>query len=176
MHSLARDLHFACRQLRRHPGFALACILTLTVGTGAATALFSIVDGVLLRPLPYPEPDRLAAVSAVGTSSPGSNEFTPHDTSYLNYRDWERLNHTFSSMAAYSTVPRLFAHADGSAGRVLNEDSVSANLFATLGIAPLLGRAFNAEDERPGARTAILSYELWASDFASSPTASTSFT
>lgn len=80
MLSLARDLHFAFRQLRRHPAFALACILTLAVGTGAATALFSIVDGVLLRPLPYAEPNRLVAVSAVGASSAGSNDLTPHDT------------------------------------------------------------------------------------------------
>ena len=81
------------------------------------------------------------------------------------------MNHTFSSIAAYSTVPRLIAHADGSAGRVLNQTTASANLFATLGVAPMLGRTFNSEDERPGARSALLSHELWVSDFASSPAA-----
>jgi predicted permease len=171
--SLSQDLNFALRHLRRSPGFTFIAVLTLALGIGATTAIFSLVDGILLRPLTFPESKRLVAIDTmqfppgVAATNPGAARYT--GTSYPDYFDWQRQNRTFESLASYDAVSRLFSKMDGAGARVMRGARVSANLFSTLGIAPAMGRAFLSEEEQPGHRVVVLSHELWVSDFASSP-------
>ena len=170
--TVSQDLTFALRQFRRSPGFAIAAIVTLALGIGATTAIFTLVDGILLRPLPFPDHDRLVAINTlefpagVPTANPAAGE--PIGTSYPNYFDWQRQNHTFESIAAYQENARLFAKANNESAQVISCGRVSANLFSTLGVAPSLGRTFRSEEEQPGHRVVILSHELWVSAFAAS--------
>jgi len=170
--TVSQDVTFALRQLRRSPAFAIAAIVTLALGIGATTAIFTLVDGILLRPLPFPDRDRLVAINTlefppgVLTTSAAAGE--PIGTSYPNYFDWQRQNHTFESIAAYHENARLFAKANNEGAQVIPCGRVSANLFLTLGVAPALGRTFTSEEEQPGRRVVILSHELWVSAFAAS--------
>jgi putative ABC transport system permease protein len=170
--TVSQDVTFALRQFRRSPGFAIAAIVTLALGIGATTAIFTLVDGILLRPLPFPDRDRLVAINTlefppgVLTTNPAAGE--PIGTSYPNYFDWQRENHTFESIAAYHENTRLFAKANNEGAQVIPCGRVSANLFLTLGVAPALGRTFTSEEEQPGRRVVILSHELWVSAFAAS--------
>jgi predicted permease len=171
--TVLQDLTFAVRHFRRSPGFALTVVVTLALGIGATTAIFSLVDGILLRPLPFPDANRLVAIDTL--------EFPPGiaptnlavadylGASYPDFFDWRRQNRTFDSLASCDPVSRLFSRLDGEGARVMNGARVSANLFSTLGVAPVLGRAFTEEEEQPGHRVVILSHELWVSDFASAP-------
>jgi predicted permease len=170
--TVSQDVTFALRQFRRSPGFAIAAIVTLALGIGSATAIFTLVDGILVRPLPFPDRDRLVAINTlefppgVLTTNPAAGE--PIGTSYPNYFDWQRQNHTFESIAAYQENVRLFAKANNDGAQVIPCGRVSANLFLTLGVAPALGRTFTTEEEQPGRRVVILSHELWVSAFAAS--------
>lgn len=170
--TVSQDVTFALRQFRRSPGFAIAAIVTLALGIGTTTAIFTLVDGILLRPLPFPDRDRLVAINTlefppgVLTTNPAAGE--PIGTSYPNYFDWQRENHTFESIAAYHENTRLFAKANNEGAQVIPCGRVSANLFLTLGVAPALGRTFTSEEEQPGRRVVILSHELWVSAFAAS--------
>lgn len=170
--TVSQDVTFALRQFRRSPGFAIAAIVTLALGIGATTAIFTLVDGILLRPLPFPDRDRLVAVNTLEfppgalTTNPAAGE--PIETSYPNYFDWQRQNHTFESIAAYQETARLFAKANNEGAQVIPCGRVSANLFSTLGVVPALGRTFTSEEEQPGRRAVILSHELWVSAFAAS--------
>jgi putative ABC transport system permease protein len=170
---LMQDIRFAVRQFRRNPAFTVAVILTLALGIGATTAIFSLVDGILLRPLPFPGADRLVAISTLefppGISPTNTAAAGYVASSYPNLFDWRRQNHTFESLASYDYVFRLFSKANGENAQVIAGGRVSANLFPTLGVAPALGRNFTAEEEQPGHRVVILSHELWVSDFGSSP-------
>lgn len=167
------DARFAVRQLRRSPGFAVSATVTLALGIGATTAIFSLVDGILLRPLPLPNADRLVAVETLefppGIAPTNVAAADYLGTSYPDFFDWQRHNHTFESLASYNHITRLFSRNDGYGARVLVGGRVSANFFPTIGVAPALGRNFTAEEELPGHRVAILSHQLWASDFSSSP-------
>ncbi|HTS09017.1 MAG TPA: ABC transporter permease, partial [Candidatus Eisenbacteria bacterium] len=171
--SFVSDASFALRQLRRSPGFAVSAIITLALGIGATTAIFSLVDGILLRPLPFPNADRLVAVDTLefppGAAPTNTAAADYLGTSYPDFFDWQRQNHTFESLADYEDITRLFSRSDGVGARVLVGGRVSANFFPTIGVAPALGRNFTAEEEQPGHRVAILSHELWVSDFSSSP-------
>ena len=167
-----QDIIFAGRQFRRSPGFTITVVLTLALGIGSTTAIFSLVYGILLRPLPFPDSEQLVAVSTLEfppgvapTNPAGANQM---GSSYPNFFDWRQRNHTFESVASYDQVVRLFSKMNGEGARVIPGARVSANLFSTLGVAPALGRTFTEEEERPGHRVVILSHELWASDFASS--------
>ena len=170
--TVSQDVIFALRQFRRSPGFAIAAIVTLALGIGATTAIFTLVYGILLRPLPFPNRDRLIAINTlefppgVPITNPAAGD--PIETSYPNYFDWQRQNHTFESMAAYQETGRLFAKANNEGAQVIPCGRVSANLFSTLGVAPALGRTFTSEEEQPGHRVVILSHELWVSAFAAS--------
>ena len=171
--AIRQDLTFSLRQIVRSPGFALAAIVTLAIGIGTTTAIFSLVDGIMLRPLPFPQPDRLVAIQTLefppGISPTNVAAAYALGSSYPNFFDWQRLNHTLESLASYHPTPRLFSKKDGSAARVMTGARVSANLFPTLGVSPILGRHFTAEEEQSGHRVVILSHELWVSDFNSSP-------
>lgn len=163
------------RQLRRNPGFVIATVITLAVGVGTTTAIFSVVDGILLRRLSFPGADQLVAIDTLdfpeGASAMNAAAADHIRSSYPDYLDWRDQNHTFQSLASCSRFPRLFSHRNGEDARVISAARVSADLFFTLGVAPLLGRWFTSEEDKPGHRAVILSYELWVSDFASSPNA-----
>jgi putative ABC transport system permease protein len=158
--ALRKDVRFGVRTLRRRPGFTAVAVVTLGVGMGATTAIFSLVDSVLLKPLPFHEPDRLALVWEV---RPRFNQ--PRiEASPLNYLDWEQQARAFKSMAAYVTT---FVNLTGSGTpERLEAMQVTPNLLPTLGIEPLFGRGFVAPEGSPGqTRVAILSYGLWQRRF-----------
>jgi putative ABC transport system permease protein len=173
--SLPQDLRFAVRTFRRSPGFTVTAVLTLALGIGATTAIFSLVDGILLRPLAFPNSERLVAIHTLefppGVAATNPAAANSLGASYPDFLEWRQRNRTFDSLASCDEGPRLFSKPNGEGSRVLSSARVSANLFSTLGVAPALGRTFNAEEELAGHRVVILSHELWASDFASSPNA-----
>jgi putative ABC transport system permease protein len=173
--TVLQDVTFAVRQFRRSPGFAVTAVLTLALGVGATTAIFSLIDGILLRPLPFPHADRLVAIDTLefppGVAPTNVAAANGLGSSYPNFFDWQRQSHTFESLASYDDIYRLFSKANGEGARVLEGGRVSASLFSLLGVAPALGRTFTAAEQQPGHRVAILSHELWVSDFASSPSA-----
>jgi putative ABC transport system permease protein len=153
-----RDLRYAVRRLRQSPGFTLATALTLALGIGANTAMFSVVDAILLRSLPYKDPERLVVL----WQRPDKDQHSR--TSEANYLDWRRQNRVFSELAAFATSGYNLSGA-GQAERV---DGVSTtwDLFSMLGATPAAGRGFLPEDDRAGApRTAVLSYGFWQRKF-----------
>jgi predicted permease len=162
LEQFARDVRFGVRALRKSPGFAIVAVLTLALGIGANTAIFSVVENAVLAPLPYPQPDRLVRVSE---SRPNLKQM---DISHPDFQDWQRNARSFEQMAALTwreydlTSPGVAEHLDGM--------EVSSGFFATLGVKPVLGRDFSpAEDQPHGAPTAIISDRLWQDRFASSP-------
>lgn len=162
METLWNDLSYGIRMLLKSPGFTFVAVLTLALGIGANTALFSVVNAVLLTPLPYPEPDRLLKIYQK------TAQFDRASVSYPNFLDWQKDNRTFQRMAAQRTDDFNLTGA-GEAER-LRGDMVSARFFPMLGIRPLLGRAFSPEEDRPGAPpVALISDALWKRKFGSSP-------
>jgi predicted permease len=162
MSAFLQDVRFTVRMLLKSPGFAAIAILTLALGVGADTALFSVVNGVLLNPLPYPHSDRLAAVYEKNAGLDRA------PISYLNFLDWQRQTKTFASLAIYRGEDSTLT-GRGEAER-LRGYMISADFFTTLGIHPMLGRTFSAADDRIGAApVAILSGGLWKRRFGSSP-------
>ncbi|MGH9852280.1 MAG: ABC transporter permease, partial [Blastocatellia bacterium] len=153
---LWQDLRFGARMLLKQPGFTLIAVLTLALGIGANTALFSIVNAVLLRPFPYQAPERLVIVYEF------RNGFSP---SYPNFVDWRAQNTACDSMSAVRGNESFNFTGAGEPER-LQGRLVSAEFFSTLGIKPLVGRDFLAEEDRPGATPAvILSYGFWQRRF-----------
>lgn len=156
---LTRDLRFVVRSLRKTPAFTTVAILTLGVGIGANTAMFSGIHALLLGPMPYAHPERLVAVwenaSTIGF---------PHNTpAPANYVDWKRMNHVFSDMAA---LRFRIANLTGQ-GRpeVVLGRGVTSNFFAVLGSRPILGRTFTEQEDRTGAKVAVIGYGLWQRRF-----------
>jgi putative ABC transport system permease protein len=169
MQDLISHLRFALRQLRRNPGFSITAVLTLAIGIGATTAIFSIFYAVLLRPLPFPDPDNLAAVHVL-TFPAGSSANaigTPESVSYPDFFDWRAQNHSFESLASYHDL-NASANPNGTA-RMIAGVAVSSDFFHVLGMAPAMGRAFSREEEKPGNRSVVISHEFWVSDFNASP-------
>ena len=162
MYTLLKDLRFTLRQLRKNLGFTLTATLTLALGIGATTSIFSLVNAVLLRPLPYPEQSRLMAVQQErhtgGAVIMGS-------VSYPDFFDWRTQNHSFSSVSSYHDA--RFTLLNGGNAQSLDGEIVSADFFRTLGIHPVLGRDFVAADESSGQHVVMLSHELWQSRFGS---------
>ena len=164
LEDVLRDIRHAARGLARTPGFAIAVVLTLALGIGGDTAIFSVVDQVLLRPLPYPNGDDLVTIYEAGRVLPGHFSVSP-----ANWLDWQRQSRTFSGFAAWRTAAFTLTGV-GEPVR-LNGQLVSAEFFPLLGVSPLLGRTISAQDDRPKAPSvAILSYELWQRRFAGDPT------
>ncbi|MEP7132815.1 MAG: ABC transporter permease, partial [Acidobacteriota bacterium] len=161
---LRQDTVYACRTMRRSPGFAVTALLVTALGIGAATSTFSILDRVLLRPLPFPEPDRLVALWQ-DEASKGSYGL---EASPANYRDWKRLSRTLEGMAGYHTFS-FNVLGEGAPERV-NGSVVTSGFFPTLRAKPAIGRTFSAEDDRPGAPgTVVLSHRLWTTIFRADP-------
>jgi putative ABC transport system permease protein len=159
---LAQDLRYGLRMLARAPGFALAALLTLALGIGANAAIFTIVDGALLRPLPYPSPDRLVTLGDRAPDGSSSN------VGYTTVLDWRARSRSFESLAMMrSWVPTLVT--SGQAERV-SAVRVSANYFDMLGVGPALGRTFTDDEDRPEQwRVVILSDALWRRRFGADP-------
>ena len=154
-----QDLRYAVRMLRKSPGFALAAVLTLALGIGANTAIFSVLNAVILRPLEYPHPRQLMKIVSV---FPGTGDFWISAPEYLEYRRWTRA---FSSVGAYTTTEANLAAQDRP--KRIRVMMASSDLLKTLGVNAQLGRGwFDPSEERPGpARVSILSHDLWQSAF-----------
>lgn len=164
MGSLARDVRFALRALRKSPGFTAVALLTLALGIGANTAIFSVVDAVLLSPLPYPQPERLVAVlqtlPAKGVWNAG--------LSYLNFSDFAREAHAFEGLAAVRLHDYTLT-GQGEPALVVG-GSVTATLFPVLGARAMLGRGLTPSDDAPEApAVAVLSERLWRERFGADP-------
>ena len=160
--AMLQDVRFALRMLRKAPAFSATVIVTLALGIGANTALFSVVNSVLLNPLPYPRSNQLVALYA---SKPGLGQ---GPISYLNFLDWQRAAQSFSSMAIYRHEDYNLM-GSGQAERV-NGLMVSSAFFATLGVRPYLGRDFVAEEDHVGAAPVVmLSDAFWHRHFGGSP-------
>ena len=160
MTGLAQDIRYALRQLHKSPGFATVTVVTLALGIGANTAIFSVVNAVLLNPLPFRDANRIVSMFEE------TQNFSKGSISYPNFLDWQRDNRSFEAMAAYRGT-------DGSITGVgqpenVRAQRVSANFFPILGVNPILGRNFTSEEDRRGASpTALISEGLWKRKFAS---------
>jgi len=152
----ADDLKYALRALRKNPGFTSVAVLTMTLGIGAGTAVFSVVNGVLLRPLPFPQPDRLTMVWE--TREQRGEDRTM--VSYQNFRDWKEQSRSFERMAAF--VGAGVRMNVGDEPVMIPGASVSRDFFPALGVQPMLGRTFVPEEERKSAApVTVLSYSFW---------------
>ena len=162
---LAQDLHFGVRMLRKSPSFTAVAVLTLALGIGANTAIFSVVDAVLLRPLPYKDPARLLWPTLQFPKTDLEASFVPHPI----YFAWRDQNEVFSGIAA-TNLGREFTLTGVGIPERIRGMGVSANFFSVLGVELLRGRNFATEEDHPGGpRAAILSFGLWQSRYAGDP-------
>ncbi|HTF61155.1 MAG TPA: ABC transporter permease [Edaphobacter sp.] len=164
--SILADLRYATRQLRRNPGFATVAILTLALGIGATTAIYSLVQAVLLRSLPYGHADRLVYLyTPIASFHLPVEMFTLSNADFFDIR---RLNHSFTSMTLFGQKTENLATSD-SVQRV-ESATVDASFFSTLEVAATIGRVITAEDNQPGHQhVAVISHALWQSLFAERP-------
>jgi hypothetical protein len=170
-----RDFAFALRQLRTNFRFSLIIVLTLGLGIGATTAIFSVVSGVLLRALPFPESEQLISLQTVifphgeaATKEAGAG--TTEDVSFPDFFDWRSQTHTLDAIASYAYgTTRKFTPAGNAPPQMIDVEYVSADFFRVLGVAPMLGRSFALDDEKDDSRPVILSHPFWESEFNSSP-------
>jgi putative ABC transport system permease protein len=162
------DLKFALRQLRKSPGFALIAVLVLALGIGANTAIFSVVNSVLLRPLPYPHPDQLVLLRERLARPSG---FESGSVSYMNYLDWRAAQRSFTDLALVRREGVNASSADTSASpERLGAARITANYLSILQVAPLLGRDLVDRDDMPGAgKVALISERLWRNRFGALP-------
>lgn len=161
---LAQDLHFGARMLMRNPGFTAIAVLTLALGIGGNTAIFSIVNAVLLNPLPFPQSDQLVALHE---SKPN---FRGGSISYPNFLDWRKENRTFSALAL--SRPWSFSMTGRGEAEQFRGQYLSSGFFAVFSVRPVLGREFGAEEEVRGAPpVALISEGLWRRKFSASPDA-----
>src|SRR3984957_20368042 len=158
------DLRFALRQLRKTPAFTLSVVLTLALGIGATTAIFSLVNAVLLAPLPFPQANRLMALIALDQENGASPATLPNDTSYPDFFDWRAHNRSFSSMGIFGDE-KFLLNQPGRGAEQVDGGIVSVDSFRTLGVAPILGRDFVRNDEAAGNHNVLLSYAFWQSRF-----------
>ncbi len=163
MQTLWQDLRYGARMLLKKPGFTVVAVITLALGIGANTAIFSVVYTVLLRPLPYPEPDRLVVLAGKGYGA-----LIGGGVAYPDYEDWRARAQSFEDMACFLNTGFNLTGVDppvAAPGRRVNW-----NLFQMLGVNPQLGRLFTEQDDHPGAAaTALISHGLWAEKFGSDP-------
>jgi putative ABC transport system permease protein len=163
MHSFRQDLRFALRQLRKSPGFTVIAVLTLALGIGAATAMFSVIYATVLRPLPFPEPDRVLYVETHAAAS------YIQPASWPAYLEERAQNQSFESLAGFSGFAGVNLDT-GSQVVHLHNTSTSDHFFDVLGVQPLLGRTFVAGEEQEGRNNvAVLSYEVWQQNFGGNP-------
>ena len=160
METMWQDVRFGVRMLLKKPVFTAVAVLALALGAGANTAIFSVVNGVLLRPLPYKDPDKLVRLGEWSKQVPGMS------ISYPNFKDWRERNRVFDGIAA--TQFDSYNLTGGDEPERLQGRNVSYNFFDVLGVVPTLGRGFRADEDRAGApRVAVMSYGLWQRRFGS---------
>jgi predicted permease len=156
--SLPQDLRYGSRVLVKSPGFSLIAILTLALGIGANTAIFSVVNGVLLNPLPFHDPHQLVSMFQEMPN------FKNGSISYLNFTDWRRMNTTFAAMAAYRSTG--FNLSGNGEPERLHGEMISAGFFEILGVNPVMGRTFTTDEDRLGANPTVMITEgLWQRKF-----------
>ena len=165
METLLQDLRYGSRMLLKHPGFTAIAVIALALGIGANTAIFSVVNAVLLRPLPFAEPDRLMVVYESRIDRGGSRS----SASYPNFADWRDQNTVFEHMSTYRDTDFVLT-GEAEPAR-LHGAVVNADLFPLLGVAPILGRPFRPEEDKPGdsGRVILLSHRLWQQRFNADP-------
>src|SRR6266576_904916 len=159
MNALIKDIRYGVRSLLKRRSLTAVAIVTLALGIGANTAMFSVINAVLLRPLPYREPDRLVWMNETGP------EVANRSVSYPNFVDWQARNTSFEAMSPFRGWSATMMGTD----QPLDLDAriVGADYFKVMSVAPLLGRSFTSDDDRPGANpVTILSYGFWQSQFA----------
>ncbi len=157
------DLRFALRQLRKSPGFTIIAVLTLALGIGANSAIFSVVNAVLLRPLPYPQADRLVYLNEV-TGGTNTSIALP------DYIDWQRDSKSFQHLALTRLESLNLSDVPGREPERISVSLATANFFDTIGLPPQLGRTFSPEEDKPGAPPlAVISFRLWDRAFHRDP-------
>jgi predicted permease len=157
-----QDTQYTFRQLRKSPGFTVTAILMLALGIGATTAIFSIVEGVLLRPLPFPDPDRLVILGDVLEGSHCAS-CTQSSVTAPDIRNYMRDTESFSHLGGYRQ--RLFELSGTGEPAAVNATRMSGEVFAALGVSPVLGRTFTQQEDEEGQHVAVLSYGMWRSRF-----------
>ena len=160
MTTLLQDLRYGLRTLRKSPAFTVIALFTLALGIGANTAIFSIVNAVLLKPLPFPEPDKLVFMTSAFEKQGVTRNFS---TSYADFLDWRSTAKSFTAMASYHQDSFTLAGMDQPLH--VSGETVSGDFFSILGTQPLLGRGFTRDEEKPGTRVVVLSHDLWQSAF-----------
>jgi len=160
---ILRDARYGLRLLRRSPGFTAVAVAVLALGIGANTAIFSVVNGVLLRPLPFPDSERILSVRPLVTRPVRS----PAAASYPDFFDWRAQSRSFAAMASRRGIGVTLTGVTPSA--YVRGQLVSSDFFAVLQTAPALGRGFVPDDDRPGTRVVVLSHGLWQSRFGGDP-------
>ena len=158
MSGALHDFRYAIRQLRKRLGFTAVVIATLALGIGANTAVFSVIDAVMLRPLPYDQPERLVEAESLSSREPGGGAL-----SYPDFFDWRSQNHTLSHLVSYHNTSYTLTDVDRPIE--IEGSAVSWDLLPTLGATAELGRGFLAEEEKTGTRVVLISHGLWASQF-----------
>ena len=159
MRDLIQDLQYGLRVFAKNPTFTFVALLALALGIGATTAIFSVVDTVLLKPLPYPRSDRIVSVGLTGFGHPNIPVAMSPD-----YLEWRARNHVFDEMAAYSSASRTLTGAGEPT--VLKCGSVTQSFFRTFRVQPVLGRAFTHEEDQPGApKVVLITYGMWQRNF-----------
>jgi len=158
LNNIVQDIQYGVRQLKKKPGFAAVAVITLALGIGANTAVFSVIDAVMLRPLPYYQPERL-----VEAQSTESGDFEPFNVCYPDFFDWRAQNHTLEHLVSYHDSTLTLTGRE----RPMQVDSevVSWDLLPALGVRPELGRGFVPGEEKTGSRAVLISHALWASQF-----------
>ena len=165
MEGVVRDLRYAGRMFFKNPGFTAVAIIALALGIGANTAIFSLVNGVLLRPLPFPDAERIIYFEG---KNPAAG-ITESNISFLDFTDWSQQTDLFASTAAYWTGTANFG-ADGAEPERVPRAGVTTGFFSVLGVQPVLGRTFVPEDDKGWPQTvAIISHGLWKRRFGSDP-------
>src|SRR5688572_6188026 len=165
MDNVRQDVRYALRTLRRDVGFAAMTVLTLAIGIGVNTAVFSVVRSVLLKPLAYHDSDRLVMLWT-DIASQGVHEAA---SAYANVQDWKAQNRVFEDLATFDPVSLTLT--DGEWPEQISAAKASANLFSVFGVAPATGRTFTAEEEQQRASVVVVSHELWQRRFNGSPSA-----
>jgi putative ABC transport system permease protein len=165
MESLLQDIRYGIRTLAKNPGFTAVAVLTLALGIGANTAIFSVVENLLLRPLPYPQPDRLVEIANSYPPQLPKVGLSPGD-----YADWRRQNASFSEMGTYAKITQGFNLTGEGEPQRVTAVYADDGLFPMLGVRPVMGRAFLPEEDRAGsAPVVILGHRLWQSRFGGDP-------
>src|ERR1044072_5069347 len=168
METFLQELRYGLRTLVKNPGFAAVAIIALALGIGANTAIFSVVNGILLRPLPYKEPQRLAILWETQTNMQSETGDSNFPVAAGNFLDWQQQNQTFEQMAAFHSQT-LNLTGSGEPERV-GGLRASADLFALLGVQPSHGRVFLPEDEvADGNKVVMLSHQFWLRKFGADP-------